>query len=121
VDAFGLAEEALVAMVFSPFTDEGKRLGAFLEQCHPERLGDEPSVRAVLRGDSDDADLVAWLEGVSALTVTQLRTLYRSALVDFNGKESMMARVRAGDPHKHRVQTVDLMSGERVSEVISGR
>ncbi|HEX6341980.1 hypothetical protein [Umezawaea sp.] len=120
-DAFDLSEDALVAMVFSPFTDGGERLRAFLERCHPARLGDEPALRAVLRGDSDDPDAVAWLEGVSALSVARLRTLYRSALVDFHDKESMIARVRAGDPHKHRVQTVDPRNGQRVSEVISGR
>ncbi len=120
-DAFGLEEPALVAMVFSPFTNEGERLQAFLDRCHPEMSGSAERLRAVLDGTSDDAEAVAWLEGTSALSLSQLRTLYRSSLTDFTARDSMIARVRADDPHKTGVQTVDPGTGGLTLETISGR
>ena len=121
LDAFDLTEAALVAMVVSPFTNEGERLRVFLDRCHPEMAGRADELHAVLRGESEDPDLVAWLEEVSGLALAHVRTLYRSSLVDFEHQESMIARVRAGDPHKARVQTVDPRSGERTADLISGR
>ncbi|ASF08258.1 hypothetical protein NBRGN_020_00090 [Nocardia brasiliensis NBRC 14402] len=119
--AFGLGEDALVALVFSPFTNEGARLAEFVERCHPERLGDVPALHAVLRGESGDDRAAAWLTEVSGLSVAHLRTLYRSALVDFAAGDTVMAKVRAGDPHKSQVHTVDPRSGLPTLELISGR
>ncbi|MFG2607153.1 PqqD family protein [Streptomyces sp. NPDC048514] len=120
-DSFGLEEQALVAMVFSPFTDEGERLQTFVDRCHPEMSDRTARLHAVLGGESDEAEAVAWLENVSALTLAQLRTLYRSALTDFAAQDSMISRVRAGDPHKTGVETVDPRTGRRTLELISGR
>jgi hypothetical protein len=123
--AFGLSEEALAAMVFSPFTDQGQRLAAFLERCHPERAGAAARLHAVLRDEGEaegSADGGAdWLEAVSGLSITHLRALYRSALVDFSRRDTVMARVRSGDPHKHQVRTVDSRTGAPMLELISGR
>lgn len=118
--AFGLGEEHLVTMVFSPFTDGAARLEQLLRARHPERLGDLPVLRALLAGESDDPSLRGWLEEVSGLTLAHLRTLHGSALVDFTDAGSMLSRVRAGDPHKARVKTVDA-DGRPVLELISGR
>ncbi|MCM0675150.1 hypothetical protein NCC78_10675 [Micromonospora phytophila] len=119
-DAYGVGEEALVAMVFSPFCDQGARLVRFLERCHPGMAAKVDDLHAALRCDSDDSSAVTWLEGVSALPIRHLRTLYRSTLVDFTTEQSMMARVRAGDPHKIPVEIAD-RSGARSVEIISGR
>jgi hypothetical protein len=121
--AFGLSEQALAAMVFSPFTDQGQRLAAFLERCHPERVGAAARLHAVLRDEAEgSADGGAhWLEAISGLSITHLRTLYRSALVDFSRRDTVMARVRSGDPHKHQVRTVDSRTGAPMLELISGR
>ncbi|OIJ94401.1 hypothetical protein BIV25_22625 [Streptomyces sp. MUSC 14] len=120
-DAFGLEEPALVAMVFSPFTDEGERLQTFIDRCHPDMSDQTAQLRAALSGESDDAQAVAWLESTSALSLGQLRTLYRSSLTDFEARDSVIARVRAGDPHKTAVETVDPRTGGRTLEIISGR
>ncbi|WP_327386763.1 PqqD family protein [Streptomyces sp. NBC_01207] len=121
-DVFGLSEAALTAMVYSPFTDGGARLEGFVESCHPEMAGRTAELHAALRGDDAGADEAAeWLEKISALSMTDLRTLYRSALVDFGAQQSMMSRVRAGDPHKSQVKTVDPTTGVPVLELISGR
>ncbi|MEV6328812.1 PqqD family protein [Streptomyces sp. NPDC051909] len=120
-DVFGLSEAALTAMVFSPFTDEGARLEAFVAACHPEMAGRTAELRAALRGEPGAEDAAEWLEQVTALSLTHLRTLYRSALVDFGAQATMMSRVRAGDPHKAQVKTVDPATGMPVLELISGR
>ena len=120
-DAFGLSEEALVAMVFSPFTDEGARLDAFLKRCHPDMVAEAAEVRATLSGDTDDPRIAGWLESVSGLPLARLRTLYRSPLASGGFEESMIARVRAGDPHKLAIETVDPVTGEPATELISGR
>ncbi|UUN26972.1 PqqD family protein [Streptomyces sp. FIT100] len=121
LDAFALQEDALVAMVFSPFTDEGARLARFVDDCHPKMAGRVADLHLALRGESDTEDVITWLKEVSALTIGQLRTLYRSSLVDFQTKESMIARVRVGDPHKAEIETVDPQTGSRTLELISGR
>ncbi|MFJ7095849.1 PqqD family protein [Streptomyces mirabilis] len=123
-DAFGLSEDALVAMVFSPFTDRGERLQAFLDRCHPTMSAESDRLHAVLRADAAadaDTEAVSWLEKVSELTIAQMRTLYGSLLEDFSNPGSIISRVRAGDPHKHRVATVDPSTGAPALELISGR
>ncbi|RJO70697.1 hypothetical protein D5S18_26180 [Nocardia panacis] len=117
--AFGLSEDALAAMVFSPFTDRGERLASFLARCHPERIVELEQLHDALRGAP--GPLIDWLESVSGLSADHLRTLYHSALVDFSRSDTVMARVRAGDPHKHRVRTVDARTGAQAIELISGR
>ncbi|MFI9002931.1 PqqD family protein [Streptomyces sp. NPDC053541] len=121
-EAFGLSEDALVAMVCSPFTDRGERLQDFLDRCHPAMSAEADRLHAVLRAETgDDAEAVSWLEEVSGLTIAHLRTLYGSFLVDFGNTETIISRVRAGDPHKHRVATVDPRTGAPALELISGR
>ncbi|SEM09778.1 hypothetical protein [Streptacidiphilus jiangxiensis] len=120
-NVFGLREESLVAMVFSPFTGEGERLARFVERCHPKHGDDVAALHRVLRGEEDGDGVGSWLESMSGLTLAQLRTLYRSSLVDFGSNATMMARVRAGDPHKAQVRTVDVRTGGPALELISGR
>ncbi|GLX47487.1 hypothetical protein Shyhy01_04370 [Streptomyces hygroscopicus subsp. hygroscopicus] len=121
-EAFGLSEEALVAMVFSPFTDRGERLAAFLERCHPARAGQADRIHAALAAEGDtDGEITDWLEDVSGLGLAHLRTLYTSSLVDFTTPGTIISRVRAGDPHKYHVATIDPASGAPATELISGR
>ena len=121
-EAFGLSEEALVAMVFSPFTDRGARLAAFLDRCHPDRADATDRIHAVLGADgAADDEITAWLQDVSGLGLTHLRTLYTSSLVDFAAPGTIISRVRAGDPHKYHVATLDPASGAPATELISGR
>ncbi|WP_433654514.1 hypothetical protein ACQPW1_27660 [Nocardia sp. CA-128927] len=120
-NAFGLGEDELVAMVFSPFTNEGARLAEFVERCHPERVAEIPALHAALRAEPGSDSAAGWLAEVSGLSISHLRTLYRSSLVDFAAGDTVMARVRAGDPHKSQVHTVDPRSGLPALELISGR
>jgi hypothetical protein len=120
-EAFGLNEDAFVAMVFSPFTSQGARLAAFVERCHPERSGEVAAMHTALRGEASGTPVAAWLESVSGLSLDYLRRLYASPLADFTTTGSVLARVRAGDPHKAEVATVDPATGEPVTELISGR
>ncbi|MFC4375374.1 hypothetical protein ACFO5K_14835 [Nocardia halotolerans] len=119
--AFDLPERALAAMVFSPFTDQGQRLVAFLERCHPDRVDRADRCHAALRAEPGTEAEADWLAEVSGLSIDHLRTLYDSALVDFSRRDTVMARVRSGDPHKHGVRTVDPRTGVPVVELISGR
>lgn len=120
--AFGLGEDELVALVFSPFTDHGARLAAFVDRCHPHMSGDLDALHAALRGEQDAGSPAApWLESVSGLPLRYLRRLYDSPLADFTRRDSVLARVRAGDPHKAEIDTVDPASGQPVTELISGR
>ncbi|MFI0817430.1 PqqD family protein [Streptomyces sp. NPDC021098] len=124
LQAFGLTDDALVAMVFSPFTDRGERLRAFLDRCHPSMSDQVDRLHRVLRGGTGcegDTEAASWLERVSGLTVAHLRTLYGSGLVNFTAHDSVISRVRADDPHKHRIETVDPVTGKPVFELVSGR
>ncbi|MFE3319901.1 hypothetical protein [Nocardia sp. NPDC059195] len=119
--AFGLSESALAAIVFSPFTDQGQRLAAFLRRCHADHLGRLDRYHAALRAEPGTESEADWLAEVSGLPIALLRTLYHDALVDFSRRDTVMARVRSGDPHKQEVRTVDPRTGAPVVELISGR
>lgn len=121
-DAFGLDEQQLVCMQFAPFVDGGARLQVFLAACHPDMLQAQAGLHQALEGLADaDPAAAAWLERVSGLPLTALRSLYRNTLVDFTGEASLIARVRANDPHKRRIITVHPQTGEPVAELLSGR
>lgn len=120
-DAFGLDEEQLVCMQFAPFVDAGRELGTFVAACHPAQLPALPQLHDVLAGTADDPESAAWLERVSGLTLAALRSLYRNTRVNFDNEDSLISRVRASDPHKRRIVTIHLETGEPVSELVSGR
>ena len=120
-DAFGLDEEQLVCMQFAPFVDAGRQLQAFVAARHPQQLPALAALHAVLAGTADDAQHAEWLERVSGLPLASLRNLYRNTRVDFENEDSLISRVRANDPHKRRVLTIHLETGEPVAELMSGR
>ncbi|MBF6651101.1 hypothetical protein [Methylobacter sp. BlB1] len=123
--AYGVNEQQLVCMVFSPFVDQGRSLLRFLQVYHPDHADHEKNIHSLLADNKQVPDsclqLQLWLENISGLRLCEMRALYRNSLVDFESNDSLIAIVRLGDPHKKRIQTVDPVSGEEIMELISGR
>jgi hypothetical protein len=120
-EAFGLSESQLVCLLFAPFVDAGAQLEAFLRTCHPGMLVALADLHRALSGHSAPDQVIQWLVDVSGLSLKGLQNLYEKRRVDFSDDSSIIARVRASDPDKGHVMTVDLHTGEAVSELISGR
>ncbi|WP_422418589.1 hypothetical protein [Pseudomonas sp. GZD-222] len=120
-EAFGLDETQLICLQFAPFVDQGRELSRFITLCHPARLGDLHALHQLLAGNTEHSALSLWLSEVSGLPLSALRSLYRHALIDFDSDASLIARVRAGDPHKGRIARIDPTSGGEVVELVSGR
>jgi len=120
-EAFGLNETQLVCLLFAPFVDAGARLEAFLRGCHPGMLVAQSDLHKALAGQSAPDQVVQWLVDVSGLSLQGLQNLYARSRVDFTDDRSIIARVRASDPDKAWVMTVDPVTGEPVAERISGR
>lgn len=119
--AFGLDEAQLVCMQFAPFVDRGRELSSFLGLCHPQRLPELDALHQLLGGEREDAALSQWLTQVSGLPLPALRSLYAHQRIDFDSDATLIARVRAGDPHKGRISRYDPATGETVVELVSGR
>jgi hypothetical protein len=133
LETFGLTEEQLVCMAWSPFADSGAGLEEFLAREHPalaERVFEIRTLLAVNSsdGDGEEAKLANELERVSGLELRQLRVLYRSPLrrpskgptrdrVD----GGVIAAVLADDPHKAVILTRHSSTGPDMLEQISGR
>ncbi|SEI64305.1 hypothetical protein [Pseudomonas sp. NFR16] len=120
-EAFALSESQLVCLLFAPFVDAGAQLEPFLRRCHPGMLVARGELHKALSGQVAPDQVVQWLVEVSGLSLKGLQNLYRKRRVDFTDDSSIIARVRASDPDKHRVMTVDPRTGDPVSELISGR
>lgn len=120
-EAFGLNETQLICLLFAPFVDAGAQLEAFLRGCHPGMLVALADLHRALSGQSAPDQVVQWLVDVSGLSLKGLQGLYTRRRVDFSDESSIIARVRASDPDKGRVTTVDQRTGEAVAELISGR
>lgn len=120
-EAFGLGETQLVCLLFSPFVDSGAQLEAFLRKFHPGMLVALADLHKALSGEPAPDQVVQWLVEVSGLSLKGVQSLYGRQPVDFCDDSSIIARVRASDPDKGYVKTVDLLTGEAVSELISGR
>jgi hypothetical protein len=120
-EAFGLNETQLVCMLFAPFVDNGKQLEHFLRSCHPGMLVALSELHKAMSGQPAPEQVIQWLLEVSGLTLKGLENLYAKPLVNFNDERSLIARVRASDPDKLHVMTVDPETGEPRSELMSGR
>ncbi|WLG89582.1 hypothetical protein [Pseudomonas cucumis] len=120
-EAFGLDETQLTCLQFAPFVDRGRELSSFITACHPQRLADLEDLHLVLAGSRHDSALSLWLNQVSGLPLPALRSLYAHQQIDFDSDSSLIARVRAGDPHKGRITRFDPATGENVVELVSGR
>ncbi|MEO6504374.1 MAG: PqqD family protein [Jatrophihabitantaceae bacterium] len=120
---FGLTEEQLVCMVYSPFADMGAGLPQFLTREHPALAGQIEAVLALLAEDLQQGPrLAAELERISGLTLAQLRVLYRSSLRgSTRGAADAIDAVLVGDPHKAVIRTRFSENGPETVEQISGR
>jgi hypothetical protein len=121
---FGLTEEHLVCMTYSPFAEKGAGLEEFLRREHPALAETVPEIRALLADESGAAgDTGAELERISGLTLPQLRILYRSPVKRFGGPGGtrVIDAVLAGDPHKAVITTRHSPDGPEILEQISGR
>lgn len=127
LETFGLAEEQLVCMAYSPFTEKGAGLAEFLGREHPDLAGRCDDIRALLaNGNGGDPALAGKLERISGLELTQLRVLYRSNLGRPTGPAGsagtdVIETVLAGDPHKAVIRTRHTPNGPDTLEQISGR
>jgi hypothetical protein len=127
-EAYGLAEEQLVCLVHSPFTDGGARLGRYLRAERPDLTEHDRAIHALLAGSDPVAtgtrDLVATLESLSGLDLRWLRILYRSEGIRLplaGPGGNLVAAIIDGDPHKAVIDTRHSPDGPIVREVISGR
>lgn len=118
---YGLSEEQLTCMVFSPFVDECAALGRYLQHEQPELVGRAEDIRAVLLGTDmpdDGGHLVTAIERMSGLSLVQARHLAgKPAIGRDRGPlgDDLITRILRYDPHKELIDTAD---GQ---ELISGR
>ncbi|MFG1817854.1 PqqD family protein [Kribbella sp. NPDC049174] len=122
LETFGLTEEQLVCMTYSPFAGQGAGLEQFVDREHPglaARLGE---IHRLLGGEPGDPGLVAELERISGLEPSQLRVLYsRSVQTPGSGGTPVIDLILAGDPHKAVIETRHTQDGPNTFEQISGR
>ncbi|WLH87492.1 hypothetical protein [Pseudomonas sp. FP2338] len=74
---FGLDENQLVCLLFSPFIHHGERLEGYLRQCHPGMLVALPELHKVLQGKPAAEMLQQWVADASGLPLPLLQHLYR--------------------------------------------
>ncbi|UFJ39983.1 hypothetical protein LOK74_18360 [Brevibacillus humidisoli] len=131
-DVYGLTEEHLVCMVFSPFAERAKNLEQYLQARRPDLLGRIPAIHALLSAEGAEVadaqrDLHHLLTALSGFTLPQLQRLYQADLVPSTLQvqdrleKSPIAVVRRGDPHQAVIQTRPAPDGEVREEIITGR
>jgi hypothetical protein len=124
LETYGLAEEQLVCMAYSPFAEKGAGLQEFLGREHPALAERADDIHALLADESHDAPQLAGdLERISGLVLPQLRVLYRSSVRRPGGGAGteVIDAVLAGDPHKAVIHTRHTQNGPNTLEQISGR
>lgn len=122
-DTFGITEEQLVAMVYSPFAGRGQGLADYLRAEQPALVDQHDRIVAVLSGQSDPG-FEDRLHLLSGLRTEQLRTLFTSSLRPRSGELTgggMVEVLLEGDPHKRTVLTKQDPDAAAVPELISGR
>jgi hypothetical protein len=122
-ETFGLTEEQLVCMAYSPFAEKAAGLGEFLAREHPALASSAEDIRALLAdGAQEDLWLEAELLRVSGLELPRLRVLYgRSVRRPGADAPDVISTVLAGDPHKTVIRTRSAPGGPDILEQISGR
>ena len=125
-EAFGLTEEQLICMVYSPFMGRGQGLLKYLAREQPELELRADEAHAVL-ADEDccvSEQLVDALQRISGLELRRLRVLYRSELRNPTVETidgDLLGAILEGDPHKSLIQTQHAADGPIVLEMLSGR
>lgn len=131
LETFGLTEDHLVCMAYSPFAEGGAGLEEFLRREHPalvDHVGDihkllDSQPEAAGPGEPGDAQRLAGdLERISGLELFRLRLIYRSSVRRPKvGGTEVIDIVLEGDPHKAVIQTRHSQNGPETLEQISGR
>lgn len=135
LDTFGLTEEQLVCMAYSPFAGAGEGLAEFLRREHPGLSFRVEDIHTLLRVPTDesstvDSGLIADLTRVSGLELPRLRVLYRGSVRRPGGgpdagatpsDAGVIETVLLGDPHKAIIRTRHTRTGPHTLEQISGR
>ncbi|MFI7063820.1 PqqD family protein [Kribbella sp. NPDC050124] len=122
LETFGLTEEQLVCMTYSPFAGQGEGLERFLNREHPALAARLGEIHHLLGEASDDPALAAELKRISGLEPSQLRVLYsRSVQTPGGGGAPVIDLILAGDPHKAVIETRHTQDGPNTFEQISGR
>jgi hypothetical protein len=117
-EGYGLNEAQLVCLLYSPFVNEGRALEPFLRRWHPGMLVALPDLHKALSGMPAPEQVLQWLVDISGLSLKGLRNLYLKSRTE---PGSIIARVRAADPDKRLIPTVDPATGETVLQLLSGR
>lgn len=120
-DAHRISLDQSICMVYSPFVGKGRRLAVWIDSEHPELADNIDDITAVLNDDDNNELIRPLLESFSGLPVASLRHLWRQPEVDFDQRDTLLARVREGDPHKAPVDIRDGDSQTIRTTVISGR
>ncbi|MEU8167290.1 hypothetical protein AB0B97_12410 [Micromonospora sp. NPDC049004] len=129
MEAYGLTDEQLVAMVYAPFTEKGLHLDRYLSNEQPDLVSSTETIHDLLAEDvvppaGDVAALAGRLQRVTGLTLAQLRLLYRSSLrlpSTTPVKGELIDAILEGDPHKKVVLSLRGADGHAVPELLSGR
>jgi len=128
LETFGLTEEQLVCMAYSPFAEKASGLGEFLGREHPALAGRAADIRALLADHAlDDPPLAAELLRISGLELSRLRVLHGRSVRRPDGGAGtdagteVIGAVLAGDPHKAVIRTRLAPGGPHTLEQISGR
>jgi hypothetical protein len=132
METFGLTEQQLICMTYSPFAEKGAGLEDFLACEHPELAGRADDIHALLGGQADgmvpsqdlDEELAGALERISGLELPRLRVLYGSPVRRLGGGRGgteVIDAVLEGDPHKAVIHTRHAPDGPDTLEQISGR
>ncbi|MDY7533110.1 hypothetical protein RGV33_15700 [Pseudomonas sp. Bout1] len=74
---FGLDDNQLNCLMFSPFIGHGERLESFLRECHPGMLVALAELHKALQGKPVAEMLVQWAIDISGLPLHLLQHLYR--------------------------------------------
>ncbi len=123
-ECFDLTEEQLVCMVYSPFIDNGVRLGSYLAQEQPKLVPFYNEIHSILSdniSDSSNENLLEKLFEISGLTLSEMQALYSQKTLTLADKSSVVSMILKDDPHKKIIETRHELNGELVKEVISGR
>ena len=133
LETFGLTQEHLVCMVYSPFAEGGAGLGEFLRREHPALAGRTTDIHTLLAGEhgagepgagepGDARRLAGELQRISGLELSRLRVLYGSSVRrPREGGTGVIDAVLEGDPHKAVIRTRHSQDGPNTLEQISGR
>ena len=122
LETFGLTDEHLVCMTYSPFAGQGTGLDRYLQRERPDLAGRVDEIHALLAGAHDDPALATELERTSGLERSQLRVLYsRSVQTPGHGGTPVIDLILADDPHKAVIETRHSQDGPNTFEQISGR